>query len=188
MVERSIHLHMWCTSTRRSSAYTWRRSHCNHDIHWAPSRDEAPLTERWPQKPEGSASDHWDPLAVEHQQDLTKTYSTDWNRSNHIQVIINYIYIYIYIYIRIFVSIERSKDQHLYEIKIFCNIIHYTIQKLGVCIICWGGGVIEINICIQQGCFKLIKSDDRDIYNVTKDFYFREMLLNQKNSTQLLSK
>ncbi len=31
--------------------------------------------------------------------------------------------------------IERSKDQHLSEIKSFCNITHYTIQKLGVGII-----------------------------------------------------
>jgi len=26
---------------------------------------------------------------------------------------------------------------------------------------------------IQQGCFKLIQSDIKDIYNVTKDFYFK---------------
>ncbi len=39
----------------------------------------------------------------------------------------------------------------------------------------FGGGreIIEINTFIQQGCFKLIKSDDKDICNVTKDFYFR---------------
>ncbi len=39
----------------------------------------------------------------------------------------------------------------------------------------FGGGreIIEINTFIQQGCFKLIKIDDKDICNVTKDFYFR---------------
>ncbi len=31
----------------------------------------------------------------------------------------------------------------------------------------------EINTFIYQGCIKLIKSDDKDIYNVTKDFYFK---------------
>ncbi len=30
----------------------------------------------------------------------------------------------------------------------------------------------DINTFIQQGCIKLIKSDSKDIYNVTKDFYF----------------
>ncbi len=39
----------------------------------------------------------------------------------------------------------------------------------------FGGGreIIEINTFIQQGCFKLIKSDDKDICNITKYFYFR---------------
>ncbi len=32
------------------------------------------------------------------------------------------------------------------------------------------------NIFIQQGCIKLIKSDSKDIYNVSKDFYFKWML------------
>ncbi len=27
--------------------------------------------------------------------------------------------------------------------------------------------------CIQQECIKLIKSDNKDIYNVTKDLYFK---------------
>ncbi len=31
----------------------------------------------------------------------------------------------------------------------------------------------EINDFIQQGCIKLIKSDSKDIYNVTKDCYFK---------------
>ncbi len=35
---------------------------------------------------------------------------------------------------RILWLIERPKAQHLSEIKCFCNIVHYTIQKLGVSI------------------------------------------------------
>ncbi len=31
----------------------------------------------------------------------------------------------------------------------------------------------EINTFIQQGHMKLFKSDCEDIYNVTKDFYFK---------------
>jgi len=31
----------------------------------------------------------------------------------------------------------------------------------------------EINTFIQEGCIQLIKSDSKDIYNVTKAFYFR---------------
>ncbi len=31
----------------------------------------------------------------------------------------------------------------------------------------------EINDFIQQGCIKLIKSDSKDMYNVTKDCYFK---------------
>ncbi len=40
--------------------------------------------------------------------------------------------------------------------------MHITIQKFGV----------NINICIQQGHIKMIKSDTKDISNVTKDVYF----------------
>ncbi len=52
--------------------------------------------------------------------------------------------------------------------KKLCNIIHYTFQSQYN-----EGGGIESNTFILQGCIKLIKSDDKDIYNVTKDFYFR---------------
>ncbi len=31
----------------------------------------------------------------------------------------------------------------------------------------------EINTFIDQGCIKLIKSDSKDIHNVTNDFYFK---------------
>ncbi len=31
----------------------------------------------------------------------------------------------------------------------------------------------EINTFFQQGCIKLIKSDSKDISNVTKDSYFK---------------
>ncbi len=35
-----------------------------------------------------------------------------------------------------------------------------------------------IHYCfIQQGCTELIKSDSKDIYNVTKDFYFKFSVL-----------
>ncbi len=34
----------------------------------------------------------------------------------------------------------------------------------------------EFNTFVQQGCIKLIKSDNKDMYNVAKDFYFRQML------------
>ncbi len=61
------------------------------------------------------------------------------------------------------------------KIQSFCNIIHYTTQKLGVSIIIivffffWGEYsylllVMNINTFIYQGCFKLIKSHDKDIY------------------------
>ncbi len=33
-----------------------------------------------------------------------------------------------------------------------------------------------MNTVIQQGCIKLIKSDSKHIYNVTKDLYFKQML------------
>jgi len=31
----------------------------------------------------------------------------------------------------------------------------------------------EINTFIQQGCIQFIKSDSKEMYNVTKDFYFK---------------
>ncbi len=30
-----------------------------------------------------------------------------------------------------------------------------------------------MNTLIQEGCIKLIKSDIKDIYNITQDFYFK---------------
>jgi len=35
-----------------------------------------------------------------------------------------------------------------------------------------------MNALIQQECIKLISSDSKDIYNVTKDFYLNAVLLN----------
>ncbi len=32
---------------------------------------------------------------------------------------------------------------------------------------------VFLNTLIHQGCIKLIKSDSKDIYNGTKDFYFK---------------
>ncbi len=40
--------------------------------------------------------------------------------------------------------IERFKDQHFTEIKSFCNIINYTIQKLRVSILC-------VCVCVGGG-------------------------------------
>jgi len=38
-------------------------------------------------------------------------------------------------------------------------------------------GVSMFNTFIQQGCIKLIKSDSKeDTYNLTKHFYFKEIL------------
>jgi hypothetical protein len=34
----------------------------------------------------------------------------------------------------------------------------------------------------DQGCFKLIKSDSEDMYNVTKDFYLINALINVINT------
>ncbi len=45
--------------------------------------------------------------------------------------------------------------------NIFCPLL---VTKFGVSI---------INTSIQQGCIKLIKSESKDIYNVTKDFHFK---------------
>ncbi len=44
-----------------------------------------------------------------------------------------------------------------------------TIQKFGVSKII----LKEMSTFIHQGCIKLIKSDSKDVYNVTKDFYFK---------------
>ncbi len=36
----------------------------------------------------------------------------------------------------------------------------------------------------QQGCIKLIKSVNKDIYNVTKDFYFKENFINSSKNPE----
>ena len=69
--------------------------------------------------------------------------------------------------------IESSKEQHLSEIQSFCNIIHYRSKVWGQeeCLLLFFWKQIkEINTFIQQGCIKSIKSDSKDIYNVTKDY------------------
>ncbi len=35
------------------------------------------------------------------------------------------------------------------------------------------GQVILYKVHVRKGCIKLIKSDSKDIYNVTEDFYFK---------------
>ncbi len=59
---------------------------------------------------------------------------------------------------------RNIQKQHLSEIKSFCSIIHYTIQKFGVSIYLFGKEIIEINTFILQGCFKFVKSDDMDYF------------------------
>ncbi len=74
-----------------------------------------------------------------------------------------------------------SKYQHLSEIKAFVtlcaipfkSLVFFFIKKIMIIFFGGGGGVNEINHFIKQGCFKLIKSDDKDIHNVTKVYYFR---------------
>ncbi len=46
------------------------------------------------------------------------------------------------------------------------SVLYTTIQKLDFF-------PQEMYTFIHQGCIKLIKSDSEDIYNVTKDFYFK---------------
>jgi len=47
------------------------------------------------------------------------------------------------------------------------------IQKFGVSKILF---LKKVNAFIQQGCIKLIRRDSKDIYSVTEDLYFKEML------------
>ncbi len=56
----------------------------------------------------------------------------------------------------------------------FCNIIYYRSKGQGQeGFFSFFGKKWKINTFIQQGCIKLIKSDGKDMYNVTKAFYFR---------------
>ncbi len=61
--------------------------------------------------------------------------------------------------------------------------MHYTIQKPRVSIIIIiGKSIIGIHTFILHGCFKVIKSDDKRIYNVTKDLLDSSGLsLHQRN-------
>ncbi len=53
----------------------------------------------------------------------------------------------------------------------FSAFSYIAIQK--VFLIIKNNKKIKNYIFIQQGCIKLIKSDNKDIYNVTKDFYLK---------------
>jgi len=53
------------------------------------------------------------------------------------------------------------------ETESFCNIV-LPIIRIGSITIFWGKELKEMNTFIQLGCIKLIKSDSKDIYNVTK--------------------
>ncbi len=56
-------------------------------------------------------------------------------------------------------------------INIFVETYDNTIQKFGASKIFFLKE--KITTFIQRRCIKLIKSDSKDIYNVTKDFYFK---------------
>ncbi len=58
-------------------------------------------------------------------------------------------------------------------LNFFCFLQQLTWSQYNFFLFWGGGGVLEINTFIQQGSCKLIESDDKYIYNVTKDFYFR---------------
>ncbi len=84
---------------------------------------------------------------------------------------IYYYYCYYYQYLKqlsiyfwILWWIERCKDQHLSEIKSFCNIIHYTIQKLGVSIYTY----IQVYIYGGKKWYKLILLFSKDALNRSK--------------------
>jgi len=41
----------------------------------------------------------------------------------------------------------------------------------------WVSQILNTFNCMQKGCIKLIKSANKDIYKVSKDLYFKQMLL-----------
>ncbi len=91
-----------------------------------------------------------------------------WSVNQHLLKMFK-IFIHIYIYVTLF-----SNDS---EIKNFCNIIHYTIQKLGVSIILFyffgGKKLWKLILLFSKDALNWSKNDDKDVYYVTKDFYFR---------------
>ncbi len=74
-----------------------------------------------------------------------------------------------YIFVRILWWIERSNDQHLCEIHSFCNIIHYTIQKLGVSIICIFGEFLFSKDALNRSKM-MIKTEKKPEKNYTQLF------------------
>ncbi len=67
-------------------------------------------------------------------------------------------------------------SQALFELYVIYSIIKSEWWQLHIQYSSkvWGQSFLrEINTFIQQGCIKLIKNDSKEIYNVTKYFYFK---------------
>ncbi len=60
------------------------------------------------------------------------------------------------------------------EISVFYLLCHqYRIDTILFKSLGWVKTIEEIKTFIQKGHIKLIKTDSKDIYDVTKDFYFK---------------
>ncbi len=51
--------------------------------------------------------------------------------------------------------------------------MHFDIYYVGSKFPCSVSVFIEIDTFMQQGCVKLVKSESKDVYKVSKDFYFK---------------
>jgi len=56
---------------------------------------------------------------------------------------------------------------HLILASLIIIVLYTTVQRFGV------AKIFFSKKWIRQGCIKLIKSDGEDIYNATKDLYFK---------------
>ncbi len=128
------------------------------------------------------------------------------NHSNILICCSRNIYYYYYQYLkqlstflfRILWWIERSKDQYLSEIKSFCNIIHYTIQKLLVSIYIYkyiyiGKEMIEINRLLlfskdALNWSKLMKNTFKMLQkiSISDKCCSSELSINQRNLKKIL--
>ncbi len=61
------------------------------------------------------------------------------------------------------------------KVGIFCDVVHCcnTLKSMYTTVQKFGGSKKEINILIKQGSIKLVKSDSKGFYNITKDFNFK---------------
>ncbi len=74
-------------------------------------------------------------------------------------------------------SLSSLKNQCVFE-AICSNQMKYPWSDLSILLYFLSYTVLTIffkdmNAFAQQGCIKLIKSDSKNIYNVTKDLYFK---------------